>query len=60
IADTTKPFYAFYEQAPHVFGLGALADQQTGALLMGVAMFLAYAIAFGAAFRRYDFSSWYA
>jgi putative membrane protein len=60
VADTTQPIYQFYMQAPHVFGLGALADQQMGVLLMGVLMFLAFAVAFGAAFRFYDMSSWYA
>lgn len=60
VADATGPVYHFYMNAPHIFGIGALADQQMGVLLMGALMFLAYAVAFGAAFRFYDMSAWYA
>lgn len=59
VADVTSPIYQFYIHAPHIFGTGALADQQLGALLMGVVMFVTYAIAFTANFRFYDLSSWY-
>ncbi len=60
VADATRPIYRFYLHAPHIFGIGPLADQQLGIILMGIIMFVAYGIAFAAAFRFYDMSSWYA
>ncbi len=59
IIDTARPFYAFYVQAPRIFGISALADQQLGDLIMGLAMTIAYVSAFLATYTKYDETHWY-
>lgn len=59
ILDTSRADYRVYEDAPRLFHLSALADQQLGGLIMGVGMFLAYAVAFGIIYAKYDEGRWY-
>jgi cytochrome c oxidase assembly factor CtaG len=50
LADT--PLYGFYERAPKLFGLSALADQQLGGILMAVEQSLVLFAAFWVALAR--------
>lgn len=59
IVDTSRAEYRVYQEAPRLFHLSALADQQLGGVVMGVGMFLAYAVAFGIIYAGYDEGHWY-
>lgn len=59
IVDTRHADYSVYQHAPRLFHLSALADQQLGGLVMGVGMFVAYAVAFGIIYAGYDEGHWY-
>ncbi len=59
IIDTGRPDYWIYREAPRLFHLSALADQQLGGIVMSIGMLLAYAVAFIATYAGYDDSHWY-
>jgi len=50
---STNPFYAFYVNAPRLFGLSALDDQRLGALLMWVPAHMVLFLALGLTFRKW-------
>lgn len=54
-----RPWYNFYVQSAHMWGLSALGDQQLGGVIMFVTMLVIYIPLALAEFVKYDDKSWY-